>query len=202
MIKWREHPEMVQFMMDYIPGHMESEIREEFNKRFGIILTEGQIGNFKFKYGIKSGTHGGCFQKGQIPKNKGKKMDPKIYEKVKHTMFKKGNIPPNHREVGSDRISKDGYYEVKVAEPNKWELKHRMIWREHFGEIEKNECIIFLDGNSLNCDIKNLRKTTRAELVRFNQSGLASDNPEMNEVALNIAKLKTLWGNKRRGEEE
>lgn len=69
MIKWREHPEMVQFMMDYIPGHMESEIREEFNKRFGIILTEGQIGNFKFKYGIKSGTHGGCFQKGQIPKN-------------------------------------------------------------------------------------------------------------------------------------
>lgn len=197
MIKWREHPEMVQFMMDYIPGHEEKEIREAFNDRFGIILTEGQIGNFKNNYGVKSGTHGGCFKKGMIPQNKGKKMSPEVYEKVKRTMFRKGNIPPNHREVGTERISKDGYIEVKVAEPNKWELKHRIVWREHYGEIKDGEVIIMIDGNSLNTNIENLRKITRAELVRYNQDGLASDNVELNETALLIAKLKTAKGKKK-----
>ncbi len=38
-------------------------------------------------------------------------------------MFAKGNVPPNHRPVGSERISKDGYIEVKVAEPKQVEIK-------------------------------------------------------------------------------
>ena len=45
-------------------------------------------------------------------------------------MFAKGNVPPNHRPVGSERISKDGYIEVKVAEPNKWRLKQRVVYEE------------------------------------------------------------------------
>lgn len=196
MIKWREHPEMVQFMMEFIPGHMESEIREAFNKRFGIILTDNQIGNFKYFHGIKSGTNGGRFPKGLVPHNKGKKMSPEVYEKAKATMFKKGQPPVNHREVGEERITKDGYIEVKIAEPNIWELKHRVVWEEHFGEIKKGECIIFLDRNPLNCDINNIRKITRAELVKYNQSGLSSEDPEINEAALAIAKLKVIRGEK------
>ena len=61
-------------------------------------------------------------------------MPKEVYEKVKHTMFAKGNVPPNHRPVGSERISIDGYIEVKVAEPDKWRLKQRVVYEEAKGE--------------------------------------------------------------------
>ena len=132
MIKWLKHPDYVNFLMEYIPGHEESEIREAFSKKFGIILSEGQIGNFKHTYKIKSGTKGGGFKKGMIPHNKGKRMPPEVYQKCGPTMFKKGNIPPNHREVGSERINRDGYIEVKIAEPRTWRSKQRIIWEKHY----------------------------------------------------------------------
>lgn len=197
MIKWKKNPDMVAYMKQIIPGHEESEIRTMFLGKFSIELSKSQIKNFKSRYKIRSGTNGGRFQKRQVSHNKGKKMDPKVYEKVKRTMFKKGNIPHNHREVGSERISKDGYYEVKVAEPNKWELKQRLVYEEYYGvTLTNNDVIFFLDGNRQNLDINNLRKITRAELVRFNQSELKTENPEINEIALNIAKLKTILGKK------
>ena len=130
MIKWKKNPDMVAYMKQIIPGHEESEIRAMFLEKFSIELSESQIGNFKSKYKIYSGTHGGCFQKGQVPMNKGKKMPPEVYEKAKATMFKSGNIPHNHRAVGSERVNVDGYVEVKIAEPNKWKLKQRLVYEE------------------------------------------------------------------------
>ena len=200
MIKWREHPEMVEFMMEYIPGHQELEIRAEFEKRFGIVLTRGQIENFKHLHGIKSGTHGGCFKKGQVPMNKGKKMSPEVYEKAKATMFKTGHIPHNHRAVGSERVNVDGYVEVKVAEPNKWKLKQRFIYEEATGEkLTKNDVIIFLDGDRQNFDINNLVKMTRVELARYNQDHLYGDDLNINKCAVGIAKLKTKVNELRNG---
>ena len=202
MIKWRENPEMVEFMMEYIPGHQESEIRAEFEKRFGIVLTEGQIGNFKYLHRVKSGTNGGRFQKGHITHNKGKKMSPEVYERVKHTMFQKGHAPVNHREVGSERINVDGYTEVKVAEPNKWKLKQRFIYEEATGEkLSKNDIVIFLDGDKQNFDINNLVKMTRVELARYNQDHLYGEEVEINKTAVLVAKLKAKTGEARDGKD-
>ena len=107
-------------------------------------------------------------------------------------------MPHNHKPVGSERINVDGYVEVKTKEPKTWELKQRVVYREHYkDEIGKDEVVIFLDGNRLNFDPKNLRKINRAELVRYNQDHLYGDDPEMNEVALNIAKLKCKMGETR-----
>ena len=200
MIKWREHPEMMEFMMEHIPGYTWPETREAFNERFGILLTKSQIGNFKHLHGIKSGTCGGRFQKGLIPHNKGKKMPKEVYEKSKATMFKKGITPPNHREVGSERINVDGYTEVKVAEPNKWKLKQRFIYEEATGEkLSKNDVIIFLDGDRQNFDISNLVKMTRVELARYNQDHLYGEEVEINETAVLVAKLKAKTGEARDG---
>lgn len=52
MIKWLEHPEYVRFMKKIIPGHTEPEIKAAFKKKYGINLTDGQIGGFKTKYQI------------------------------------------------------------------------------------------------------------------------------------------------------
>ena len=199
MIKWRENPDMVAYMMEIIPGHEEGEIRAMFLERFGIVLTKMQIKNFKINYHISSGTHGGRFQKGCIPHNKGKKMSPERYEKSKHSMFHKGNIPHNHRPVGSERINVYGYTKIKVAEPNKWRFKHRVIYEEYYGvELTKDDAIVFLDGNKQNFDIDNLFRLSRAALVRYNQDGFYSNNSEQSRAAAQVATLKATINKKRK----
>lgn len=191
MIRWREHPEMVEFMIGFIPGHAEPEIRAAFLERFGIELKESQIGNFKVHYKIKSGTHGGRFEKGHITHNKGKKMSPEMYERCKATMFKPGQPPVNHKEVGSERVDTDGYVMVKVAEPNKWRLKQRLIYERETGEkLTANDVVMFLDGDKTNFDISNLVKMSRTDLVRFNQQGIKSNNKDVTLAAVYMAKIK------------
>lgn len=192
MIEWRKQPEMKAYMEQIIPGRSEQEIREAFYDQFHITLTKAQIKGFKSLYHVRSGTVGGRFEKGRTSHNKGQKMSPEQYEKAKATMFKPGNIPANHRPVGSERVNVDGYVEIKIAEPNKWRLKQREVWERHYGEkLTSNDAIIFLDGNKLNLEVNNLVKVTRAELARYNQDKLRCESPDINMAAINIAKLKT-----------
>lgn len=141
-----------------------------FNQKFNTNITSRTIKSYKANNKLNSGLTS-KFRKGQTPHNKGKKMPKEVYEKVKHTMFAKGNVPPNHRPVGSERISKDGYIEVKVAEPNKWRLKQRVVYEETKGKIPEGCPIIFLDGNKRNFEIDNLRCITRSELLYLNCNG-------------------------------
>ena len=122
------------------------------------------------------------FKKGSVPPNKGKKMSPEVYEKVKKTMFKKGNSPVNHREVGSERINVDGYIEIKVAEPNRWKLKHRIIWEQVNGEIPRGYNVQFKNHNTQDCRIENLYLICRAEQMRTENSLVAKYPKEMQEV--------------------
>lgn len=178
-------------MINFIPGHNEHEISRAFSKEFGIDLKKSQIKNFKTRFGIKSGTQGGTFYKGQPSHNKGQKMPDHVYQRAKATMFKKGNIPHNHKPVGSERLNVDGYIEVKIAEPAKWKLKQRLIWEKRTGEkLTSKDVIIFLDGNKQNFDIDNLVKLTRAELVRYNQDHLYDGTHDVSLAAASIAKIK------------
>ena len=196
-VEWLKHPEYVEFLIDFIPGHTEPEIQDEFFKQFGIMLCESQIGNFKYKYKIKSGTGGGRFQKGITPHNKGKKMPTEIYERCKGTMFKTGQLPVNHRPVGSERIDSEGYVMVKVADPKSWRSKQRVLYEQYHGvKLEKSDVVLFLDGDRQNFSKDNLVKLTRAELARLNQDVKLRDNPEMNLTAVMIAKLKCKMGEK------
>ena len=122
------------------------------------------------------------FKKGSLPPNKGKKMSPEVYEKVKETMFKKGNSPVNHREVGSERINVDGYIEIKVAEPNRWRLKHRIIWEQINGEIPKGYNVQFKNHNTQDCRIENLYIISKAEQMRTENSLVARYPKEVQEV--------------------
>ena len=122
------------------------------------------------------------FKKGSVPPNKGKKMSPEVYEKVKETMFKKGHSPVNHREVGSERINVDGYIEIKVAEPNRWKLKHRIIWEQVNGEIPKGYNVQFKNHNPQDCRIENLYLICRTDQMRTENSLVAKYPKEMQEV--------------------
>lgn len=179
--------EMKQFILDNYKGRYNQELADLFNQKFNANITSRTIKSYKANNKLNSGLTG-KFRKGQTPRNKGKKMPKEVYEKVKHTMFAKGNVPPNHRPVGSERISIDGYIEVKVAEPNKWRLKQRVVYEEAKGKIPEGCTIIFLDGNKRNFDIDNLRCITRSELLYLNCNGLNNSN-EITETGILMARL-------------
>jgi len=88
----------------YVPGHSEREISAEHERLYGFPLTESQIGNRKTKLGVRSGTVGGRFVKGQEPANKGKTWDEmgisqESRERMLRTSFKRGQLPHNTRPL-------------------------------------------------------------------------------------------------------
>jgi len=100
-------------------------------------------------------------KKGNIPPNKGIKMDSATYEKVKRTFFKPGQLPHNTKYDGYERINIDGYTEVRVN--GKFILKNRLIYEQNNGKLDKNIIVIFKDGNKQNFNIENLQAITKAE---------------------------------------
>lgn len=122
------------------------------------------------------------FKKGSVPMNKGKKVSPEVYAKCQPTMFKKGNIPHNHKEVGSERIDRDGYIMVKVAEPNKWRLKHRIIWEQVNGAIPKGYNVQFKNHNPQDCRIENLYLISQAEQMVTENAYWAKYPKDLQEI--------------------
>ncbi len=96
--------------------------------------------------------------------------------------FKKGNRPHNTKDVGYERITKDGYVEVKVAGPNVFELKHRWIWKQANGEIPKGYNIQFKDGNRQNCRIDNLYMISRSQQLSKENSMFARYPKELQKL--------------------
>ena len=112
----------------------------------------------------------GQFRRGQPTWNKGKHFC--AGGRSIETQFKKGHIPKQWRPVGSERVNKDGYIEIKVKEPRTWMLKHRYIWQQHHGEVPKGSMVVFKDGNRKNTDISNLLLITRGLNARLTKMGL------------------------------
>lgn len=119
------------------------------------------------------------FKKGLAGWNKGKKqteyMDQETIERTKATRFKKGIVPHNIKPIGHERITKDGYIEIKVRESktdskNKnFELKHRLVWEQHHGEIPEGMNVEFVAGaDRLNFTIEDLILRTKVENMKKN----------------------------------
>lgn len=180
--------EMKRFINDRQCGISRKELTMLFNQVFGTEYSINNISAYCKRNGLRNGSDG-RFIKGQQPHNKGVKMSKEVYEKAKHTMFKKGNIPHNHKPVESERVNVDGYIEIKIAEPKKWRLKHNVVWEQHNGAIPKGYVVVFLDRNPLNIDISNLKLIRRSELLIMNRYGLYGEDAEINNTATNLAKL-------------
>ena len=86
-----------------------------------------------------------------------------MYERVKVSMFKKGNEPHNTKYDGHERLDpKDGYIYIRISK-GKYVLKHRLIWEQHNGQIPKGNIIIFKDKDKYNLNIDNLQMITKRE---------------------------------------
>lgn len=134
----------------------------------------------------------GTYQKGNVPINKGQKMSNEVFEKVKPTMFKKGNRPANWKEPGTIEIRKDKngnlYKYIKISDSN-WKLFQRYVWEQTNGEIMNGNIIVFRDKNTMNCDIENLEMISRLENLKRNW--LHNYPPEIKELIKTKNKLIT-----------
>ena len=184
-------PEIVKFIRENALGRYNKELTELVNKTFKTNYKVNQIDRFKTNNKISSGLTG-HFEKGHIPANKGKKMSAEQYKKCAGTMFKKGNTPHNYRPVGSERVdAKDGYIFVKIADPNKWKLKHVAIYEEHYGPVPKGYKVIFLDKNRRNFNIENLALVSNGEMAILNKNHRISEFPEVTKAGIALEKSKT-----------
>ncbi|APU61225.1 HNH endonuclease signature motif containing protein [Clostridium botulinum] len=178
--------EQIEFITKNVKGRTNKELTKIFNNNFGLSLKVSQIKSFKKNHKLDSGLNG-QFKKGQEPWNKGIKG---VYAKgCEKTWFKKGNTPINHRPVGSERITVDGYTEIKVAEPNKWRLKQQLIWEKYNGTIPKGYSILFGDGNKRNFDIDNLILVSRQQLLIMNRNKLIQTDVDLTKTGLIIADI-------------
>ena len=180
------------YLREFVPGHSHKEITEEFNRRFSADITVGQIKGSIKRYNLNTGRTG-RFEKGHITHNKGKKgVCAKGCEK---TWFPKGNLPHNTKPIGYERISKDGYIEVKIAmrrsdtgNKNNFVAKHRLIWEKANGPIPDGCKIIFLDGDKRNFELENLALVTNAENLEMTRSGLKNENVRIAKTGVLLAK--------------
>ena len=188
--KWTE--EEIEFIREIYPYYENKEISKMVKDKFGFEVSARNLLNVRhrYKFSKKAIPNSGCYRKGDVPWNKGKGMSEEVKEKVKKTWFKKGNVPTNHRSVGSTRLTKDGYKEIKVAEPNRWELYHRYLYEKAHGvELAKNEAVIFADGDKSNFDTDNLVKVNRSNLLYLNNNNLIFDDPELTKAGVNVSKV-------------
>ena len=161
------------------------ELADRFNERFGADRTPGQLRSLCKRKGILTGRNG-RFKPGDIPWTAGRTG----FNPGKATNFKKGNKPHNSCPVGTERLtSVDKYIKVKIAEPNKWQFKHLLVWREHHGDVPAGHSVIFLDNDRSNVTIENLRLVSRSELLFLNRNGFADAPAEVRPTALAIAKV-------------
>ena len=180
------------FLREFIPGHSYKEIIAAYNKRFDDTMTETRLKGYMANHKIQNGLTG-RFKKGKVPYHKGKKgiCSPGCEK----TWFKKGNLPHTTKPVGYERITKDGYIEVKIkmrpSHPDcndNFKAKHRIVWEEANGPIPKGYKLTFLDGNKQNCSLENLALITNAEHLQMVRQGLRSSNPQITETGILIAK--------------
>lgn len=182
-------PEEREFIERNYLGIKSGDLAQMFNAEFGTDLSRSQIKSYLTNHNLCNGVV--CrFSKGHVPANKGKKMSAEVYARASATMFKKGHVPVNHRPVGSERIdSKDGYHLIKVAEPNKWRLKHVILWEQHNGPVPKGHKIVFANQNKDDIRIDNLILASDAQMAVVNKRRLLNSNRDLTEAAFSLASL-------------
>ena len=152
------------FLKENAYGHSRKEIADMFNEKFSPPISEQQVADYVKYHKIPTGRRG-KFVKGEATR---------------------------HVPVGGTRISYHygvPYEKIKVAEPNVWELRHVHEWKKHHGELPKGYLVIFLDGDTRNFDIENLRAVSRSVHFYLNRMDLRTNDPATMDAAIAVAML-------------
>ena len=174
-----------QYLAEITPGRGYKEIQSMMSCKFGFDYTRHQIKGAITRNKLNTGRTG-RFEKGHATWNKGTKG----LTKANVTSFKKGQKPHNYKPLGSERITKDGYCEIKVSDTGRrWKSKHLVVYEKHHGKVPRGSVVIFLDGDKRNFDIDNLHLVTRNQLAMLNKNSLIQKDAELTKTAINVVDL-------------
>ena len=179
-----EHEEYIR---EIATTRSNKEVTEMFNKKFNQDRSNRAIRCLKNKLGIRT-SYKNVWEKGNVPWNKGKKG----YMGANKTSFKKGEFAPNRVPIGSERITKDDYIQVKIKDgklQQNWRGKHILIWEEKNGPLPEGHAIIFGDKDNRNFDIDNLICVSRKQLLGLNTHDLIQEDAELTRIAVNIVDI-------------
>lgn len=186
-------PEQVVFLETNIAGRSYAEITGLFNARFGTDLRISQITGALKNRGLCNGRDT-RIKPGSMPHNKGKPGNAGW----KSTQFKAGRMPWNYKPVGAERINRDGYVEIKIADPKTWRAKHVILWEQANGPVPKGHAVIFGDGNRSNFEPDNLILISRRELAVANKMGLIQNDAELTRAGIVIADIYLKIGERKK----
>jgi len=153
-------------------------------RQLGLIIPAEIIRQHKIDSRIKAGN---------VPVNKGVKMESSLKERIKHTFFQKGHLPKNSKY--------DGYISIRIDHKNrpyahirtslgKFELLHRHLWRKVNGDIPPGFILIFKNGDCSDIRIENMELVTRKEhLFRNRWSKYPEDIRETARILTNLKKI-------------
>jgi hypothetical protein len=191
--------EQLDYLREIAPGRSTAEHTRMMNERFKLQLTQRQVMSAKKNHHITSGLTG-RFVKGQTAWNAGIHFESG--GRSAETRFRKGNLPHNYMPVGTERVNTDGYLDVKIADPNKWRAKHRLIWEAAHGKVPKGHAIIFADQDRMNVTLENLILVSRAQLATMNKVGLLYNNADSTKSGLVIADVLMAASRRKKGTDE
>lgn len=107
------------------------------------------------------------FPKGHTPWNKGRKgWQPG--GRAKATQFRKGNRPQTWVPVGSERVTRDGTLERKVANRGRWKPVKDLLWSAANGRIPRGRFVVHQNRDRTDFALSNLVLVDRAENMRRN----------------------------------
>lgn len=168
-------------------------------------VTAGQLHSLRKRKKWKTG-RSGCFEKGAMPHNKGKRCAPGTggrHPNAVRRHFRKGSRSGKalaiYQPIGAERLSKEGYRERKVHDglpmQSRWRTVQRINWEAEHGPLPKGMLLKCVDGDKLNTDPSNWIPIPRALLPRLNggphKSWIAFDDApdDLKPLILAVAKL-------------
>lgn len=173
----RDYPNMLTRDLADKLGLTEKQVYDCVYKKLGIrkspdFLASEQSGRMT-KLRVKGQAY--RFKKGNVPANKGKKMNytPEVKAARAPFQFKKGHQPHNAYPDGAEVIityHKAGrqYWKVKVPGIRRLVFKHVKIWVEANGPVPDKHILRFKDGNTLNCVLENIECISMLENMKRN----------------------------------
>ena len=167
--------ELIEYLKKHYDDLSYKKLSEIMNNSFNIKTTPSSIEHKVNRLGLKKSEEG-------LNKSRNLKAASLFW-------FQKGHIPYSKKPIGYERIDPNGYIWIKVANPNVFKAKHRVVWEKAHGKIPKSHCILFMDGNSQNCNLDNLQLISRGELAVINKMGIQRNDADLTKTLLVLSRL-------------
>jgi hypothetical protein len=92
------------------------------------------------------------------------------------------------KSFGTPKGRKVKFKYIKIG--GEWLPLNRYTWEQNHGKLRPDECLIYLDGDTLNCNLDNLYKLTKSDFARLRLMKIKGNDPELRRSACLLAQLK------------